>query len=145
MNPPPVRPVTMTSVPPWQDQATTHKSSITARIPRAWILPTSSFPLPRDVTHLPKTSGLLSPTELTIIDLDATALRDAIATRRFSAVEVIESFLKAAAVMHQATNCLIDFWPEEAVVRARWLDGEMERIGRPVGVLHGVPISVKGG
>ncbi|WVF67789.1 hypothetical protein IAT40_002550 [Kwoniella sp. CBS 6097] len=37
----------------------------------------------------------------------------------------------------------LDYFPEEALERVRWLDQELERTGQPVGPLHGVPISVK--
>ncbi|OTA04470.1 hypothetical protein A9Z42_0050770 [Trichoderma parareesei] len=32
---------------------------------------------------------------------------------------------------------------EEAITRAKWLDAEYKKRGKPVGPLHGLPISVK--
>lgn len=76
--------------------------------------------------------------------MDATGLRDALASRQVSAVAVTTAFLKAAGIAHGATNCLMDYFPEEALETARYLDAEMERTGKPVGPMHGVPISIKG-
>lgn len=40
-------------------------------------------------------------------------------------------------------NCCTEFLTEEALTRARELDEHLARTGRPVGPLHGLPISVK--
>lgn len=101
--------------------------------------------LPSRVINLPQTSDLLSPLERRIIHLDAVDLRDEIARGELTSVQVTEAFLKSAVLAHQATQCLTDFFPEEALERARWLDERLRETGRPVGPLHGVPISVKVG
>ena len=101
--------------------------------------------LPSRVIDLPQTSDLLSPLEQRIIHLDAVDLRDKIARGGLTSVQVTEAFIKSAALAHQATQCLTHFFPEEALERARWLDERLRETGRPVGPLHGVPISVKVG
>ncbi len=40
-------------------------------------------------------------------------------------------------------NCLADFFPEEALERARELDTILAKTGKPVGPLHGLPVGVK--
>ncbi|ORY23703.1 amidase signature domain-containing protein [Naematelia encephala] len=101
------------------------------------------YPLPQNVSNLVSTCGILAPREVEIVSLDATGLRDLIANTVFTAVEVTVAFSKAAAVAHQATNCLTNFLPQEALDRAKWLDAEFTRTGQPVGPLHGVPVSIK--
>ncbi len=128
----------------WQAKAAAIKAELAAKFPKEWTTPDSLLPLPLDISHIVEQSKLLDRTELEIIALDATGIRDDIASRKFTSGVVTTAFAKAAAVVHQATNCLVDFFPEEAMERARWLDGEMERTGKPVGPLHGVPVSVKG-
>ena len=120
------------------------KADLASKFPDEWKLPPASFPLPLDVSHLVEKSELLNAAELKIISLDATGLGEAIASRKWTSVQVTMAYAKAATIVHQATNCLMDFFPDEAIERARWLDGELERTGRPVGVLHGVPVSIKG-
>ena len=128
----------------WSAQAEAFKSTILAQIKDEWRIPSALFPLPKDVSDLIPRSGVFSTRQLEILSHDALGVRDAIAARRDSCVEVAEAYCKAAAVVHQATNCLMGFFPQEAIERARWLDAEMERTGKVIGPLHGVPVSVKG-
>jgi Asp-tRNA(Asn)/Glu-tRNA(Gln) amidotransferase A subunit family amidase len=41
------------------------------------------------------------------------------------------------------TNCVTELLPERALQRAAYLDAYLAEHGRPLGALHGVPISVK--
>lgn len=127
----------------WKAKAEAHKTGLLSRIPKDWLLP-STDQLGNDVSNLVRDSPLLSAQEHEIVQLDATGLRDALAARTYTAVDATTAYAKAAALAHQAVNCLMDFFLEEALERARWLDAEYERTGKPVGPLHGVPISVKG-
>jgi amidase len=43
----------------------------------------------------------------------------------------------------QQTNCLSDVFFEEAIQQAKTLDDHLQRTGKPVGPLHGLPISLK--
>lgn len=98
----------------------------------------------RKVIDVPSQCGILSDLELTITEkYDATSLRNALASSHLSAVDVVTAFAKRAAIAHQLTNCLTDWFLPDALKRAKWLDNELARTGKPVGPLHGVPISVK--
>ena len=128
----------------WKAKGEAFKASVTASIPSEWLLPDSAAAkLGKDVSGLVQTAPLLTDLEKEITALDATALRDAIAARKYTSVAVTTAYAKAAALAHQTTNCLMAYFVEEALERARWLDAELERTGKPVGPLHGVPISVK--
>ena len=48
-----------------------------------------------------------------------------------------------AAIAQQATNCLTEIFFEDAIARAKQLDVYIARTGKPVGPLHGLPISLK--
>jgi len=105
----------------WQAKAAAIKAELAAKFPKEWTTPDSLLPLPLDISHIVEQSKLLDRTELEIIALDATGIRDDIASRKFTSGVVTTAFAKAAAVVHQATNCLVDFFPEEAMERAsRW-------------------------
>ncbi|BEJ11455.1 hypothetical protein CspHIS471_0108770 [Cutaneotrichosporon sp. HIS471] len=125
----------------WKTRADAYKAKVLASIPEAWRL--KSKPASKDVRFVAETSGILTPDEVKLLARDATQLAADIAARKFTAVQVVTAYCKSAAVAHQTTNCIMDFFPEEALARAKWLDDELERTGKTVGALHGVPISVK--
>ncbi|CAH0042498.1 unnamed protein product [Clonostachys rhizophaga] len=99
---------------------------------------------PKDVSNIPRECGILSANDLEITDqYDAVALAEAIASKKLTAVEVATAFAKRAIIAHQLTCCLVDWFLDEAIERARLLDRHLEETGKTVGPLHGVPISVK--
>lgn len=112
-------------------------------IPAPYHLPKSTLPLPKNVSGLVSSSGILDEKELEIINLSATQLRDAIASKQYSAVQVTKAYCKAAAIAQQATNCLTMLFEDEALERAKWLDDQLEQTGKVVGPMHGVPASIK--
>lgn len=116
-----------------------------ASIPAEYHLPESlADNIPADVTDIPSTCGILTKEELTITeDYDATSLAQAIAEKQYTAVSVAKAFAKRAAIAHQLTCCLTQFFMDEAVERAKYLDDYLEKNGKTVGPLHGVPVSVK--
>jgi len=130
---------------PWETIATKKRAEQRSRIPQAWLLPNPpSSSTTSDVRSIPLTSGILSSHELTITsNHDATALAALIRDRTYSATEVCTAFCKRAALAHQLTNCLTEILFDHGIARARWLDAELARTGRPIGPLHGVPVSLK--
>ncbi|KAL8393910.1 hypothetical protein RB595_003608 [Gaeumannomyces hyphopodioides] len=116
------------------------------KVPRDLCLPDDFFASPPvDVTGVPASCGLLSATELEITGQhDATGLAEAIARRRYTAVEVAVAFCKRAIVAHQLTACLAEWFMDDAVAQAGRLDAHLAQHGTTVGPLHGVPVSIKG-
>ena len=55
----------------------------------------------------------------------------------------MRAFCKRAAIAQQLTNCLTEIMFDSAVERAKELDAHFARTGRPLGPLHGLPISMK--
>ncbi|CAO1638112.1 unnamed protein product [Sympodiomycopsis kandeliae] len=78
-----------------------------------------------------------------ILQLSATELVQQIKDGDLTASEVLEAFLPVTAWAHQATGCLSEFFPEEARQRAKELDEKQAR-NEQLGMLHGLPISIKG-
>jgi Asp-tRNA(Asn)/Glu-tRNA(Gln) amidotransferase A subunit family amidase len=66
-----------------------------------------------------------------------------LAQGQLTAEQVIKAYLKRAGIAHQLTNCATEFLGKEAIDRAKYLDEELKRRGKPIGPLHGLPISVK--
>jgi len=136
----------VTGSPAFEAAASALRARVTSQLSASLLLPTTLFigiPAPLNVITIPETCGLLTPAELAITALDATALCEKMAARELSAVEVVSAFGKRAAIAHQVTACLTDFFLDEGIARAKELDEYLEREGKVVGPLHGLPISIK--
>jgi amidase len=142
----------MASAPPiadWQELAKSKRLSVFAKIPKDWLLPPSQTAQYTEtsainVINVPVTCGILTEKELDITEnYDATALVGMMAERKLKSVEVVTAFCKRAAVAQQCVSCLTEIMFEEAMARARECDSYLEREGRVLGPLHGLPISLK--
>jgi Asp-tRNA(Asn)/Glu-tRNA(Gln) amidotransferase A subunit family amidase len=72
----------------------------------------------------------------------ATELAHAIATRQVSPVEVMRKCLERQAALEPTLNSFVTTTPESALAEARRAEQAM-MFGKPLGALHGVPISIK--
>ncbi|EEH47555.1 uncharacterized protein PADG_03639 [Paracoccidioides brasiliensis Pb18] len=127
----------------WEEIARIKRESILALIPEKWRL---STPIPpaselRDVTQY--IEQFLSPREIDITKLDTVSLAQRTTTGQWTAVEVIKAFCHRAALAHQFVNCLHEIFFEAALKDAEKLDVYFAEHKRPVGPLHGIPISLK--
>ncbi|WP_426609939.1 amidase [Bradyrhizobium sp. McL0616] len=74
--------------------------------------------------------------------LSATELRERINSKKVSPVEVVSAVLARAETLQPELNCFITLCGDEAMAAAR----EAERkvmAGEPLGLLHGLPVTVK--
>ncbi|KIY03062.1 uncharacterized protein Z520_01528 [Fonsecaea multimorphosa CBS 102226] len=115
------------------------------KIPQEYYIPQEVVNSPpQDVSGLATTFGILTPEEVEITEtVDATTLAEAIADRKYTAVAVARAFCKRAIVAHQLTCCLTQWFMDEALEQAKALDEYLEKNGKTVGPLHGVPVSIK--
>ncbi|KAJ7492390.1 general amidase [Mycena latifolia] len=116
----------------WAQTAAAKKSRQLDSIPPEWL-----------------SSNLPPPEQLNIIDFpqitesSVTTLLSNLASSKWSAVQVTTSFYKRAIVAQQLTNCLTEIFVDRALARAKELDDHLEKTGKVVGALHGLPISLK--
>lgn len=93
---------------------------------------------------IPRQCGLLTEHELSITETyDATSLLAELSKGSLKSEQVVTAFSKRAAVAQQICNCLTEIFFDDAIVRARELDAYLQNNGKPMGPLHGLPISVK--
>ncbi|KAL5391054.1 hypothetical protein DPSP01_001545 [Paraphaeosphaeria sporulosa] len=97
--------------------------------------------LPLDSTPIPKT--ILTPTEISITESDPVDLLAKLSSASLSSVDVTKAFLRRAALAQKLVNCITELMPQAALERAGWLDSYLKRHGKPIGPLHGLPISTK--
>lgn len=98
-------------------------------------------PLPLNVTGIPK--QYLSAHDFEIIETDPMELLKALATRKYTALEVASAYMHASVLSQRVINCITEFLPEMAYNTAVALDKYMEEHGKPIGPLHGLPMSMK--
>ncbi|KAH6887492.1 amidase signature domain-containing protein [Thelonectria olida] len=143
---PVVQPVPVLSGPPeFETLRTSILEEFAEKVPENLRLPQSIFENPpKNVTAVPRECGLLSADEIEITEkYDATELAASISSKKLTAVAVATAFAKRAIISHQVTCCLMEWFMDEAIERAKALDEHLEKTGKTVGPLHGVPISVK--
>lgn len=98
-------------------------------------------PLPLNVTGLPK--EYLSAHDFEIVETDPVVLLKAIASKKYTALEVASAYMHASVLAQRVLNCVTEFLPEMAFNTAVSLDKYLEEHGKTVGPLHGLPISMK--
>lgn len=98
-------------------------------------------PLPNNVMHI--VNQLLDHSVTAITNLPVEELIASLARGRISAVQTSNAYLQSAAVAQGLTNCITELLPDRALQRAKELDAYFEEHEKPIGPLHGLPISVK--
>lgn len=126
-----------------------------AAIPTSWAVPKTDL---LDVTGIPRACGILSEAEIRITESPARVLLEGLLDRTLTSEDVTRAFCKRAAIAHQLVrgslggedsraerqvNCLTEVFFDAAIARAVEIDTQYARTGRPLGPLHGLPISLK--
>ena len=98
-------------------------------------------PMPLNVTGLPKL--YLNPQDYEIIETDPIVLLEAIASKKYTSMQVAAAYMRASVLGQRVLNCVTEFLPEMAYEQALYLDKYLEENGKTVGPLHGLPVSLK--
>ncbi|KAH7089542.1 amidase signature domain-containing protein [Paraphoma chrysanthemicola] len=142
----------MEAAPPianWQELAKSKRDAVAAKIPENWRLSpslTSKYTEKStlNVLDVPRTCGILTSEELDITEnYDATELVRLMSQGNLKSVDVVTAFCKRAAIAQQCVSCLTEIMFDEALARARECDAYLQEHKKPIGPLHGLPISLK--
>ncbi|RVX73688.1 hypothetical protein B0A52_02578 [Exophiala mesophila] len=133
----------------WKEAVAEKRAEVGKQLPQEWrlskdILDTISPTADTNVLDVPSKCGILTAKELEITEkYDAVDLVAKLASKELSSYDVTLAFCKRAAIAHQVTNCLTEMFFEQGLERAKYLDEYLEKEGKPLGPLHGLPISLK--
>lgn len=97
--------------------------------------------IPLDTSPIPKT--ILTAEELSITESDPSDLISKLASGDLTSVQVTNAFLRRAGLAQKLANCVTELLTTTSLERAAFLDDYLKKNGKPIGPLHGLPISVK--
>lgn len=129
--------------PDWRQIATQKRDSVLALIPEEWRIPAPpSVDEQRDVTGK-FIQQYLNTQEIEITETDAVEIVEKTSNGTWTAVEVTKAFCHRSAIAHQLVNCLHEIFYDAAIESAQELDQYFAAHKKPIGPLHGLPISLK--
>ena len=127
----------------WFDLARKKRDEIAAAIPEEW-----------RIEHIPETRDrpdvtdswchkFLTHEEVEITESDAVDIVEKVGAGIWTAEEVTRAFCRRASIAHQTLNCLLEIFFDAAIEQAKILDQYYEAHKKPLGPLHGLPVSLK--
>ena len=126
----------------WEETANTmqrHRAETIAAVEPPVPEPPTALPL--NVTDIPR--KLLPDEVVTITESPTEELLTELAIGELTSAQVTKAFLQRAGLASRLVNCCTELLPERALERAKYLDEYLLKSNKPVGPLHGLPISVK--
>ena len=127
----------------WKAAAKEKADSVNNLIPKEWRLEkVPSVEEQRDVTGS-YVHQFLSKEEIEITETDAVGIVANTSTGKWKSVDVAKAFCHRAALAHQLLNCLHEIFFDAAIKTAEELDKYFEKNKKPIGPLHGLPVSLK--
>jgi amidase len=134
--------INVTSDMSWQEVAAAAKAyrdkTIAAVEPKIPEIPAQDA---LNVTGIP--AKLLPADLIELTELPVETLLERMATGSLTSTQVTTAFLQRAGLAGRLVNCITELLSERALKRAAELDEYYANHGKPMGPLHGLPISVK--
>jgi amidase len=129
----------------WEEIAEKKRKALDALIPEKWRISNDQLPAEsqRSVVSFFSKDNLLTAEELVITNLVVQQLASKIASGEYTATQVCLAYCHRAAIAHQLVNCLFEICFDAALKQAEELDEYYRKHERTVGLLHGIPVSLK--
>ncbi|BGO88561.1 hypothetical protein NBRC10512_004647 [Rhodotorula toruloides] len=128
-------------IPDWQQTAAHAQAAFKAKVEATGFAVPTVSPKQLNVTSV-ALKDVLSSEEIAITGSSIGELVAKLAKGDLSSEQ--RTFCHRAVIaQHALTNCLTDIFFDHAIERAKHLDAEFARTGKPSGPLHGLPVSLK--
>ncbi|RSM07168.1 hypothetical protein CDV31_008720 [Fusarium ambrosium] len=129
----------------WQETAARKRQQDLAKIPTPWRLSPDVIEQAKQRRSIADDfiDGLLDSDTRRITNLDVPALMELTGNGSLSAVCLTTAFCKRAAYGHQLNHNLLEIGFDQATARAESLDAHWQAHRKPIGPLHGLPITMK--
>ncbi|EFR01957.1 acetamidase [Nannizzia gypsea CBS 118893] len=129
----------------WEERAAIKRAVNLAKIAEEWRLTEEQIMDAKDQRQLAGAyfQRFLTEEERKITSEESTEIVRKVKSKEYSALQVTKAYCKAAAVAHQITSCLHELFFDQALERAKYLDDYVEKHGKTMGPLHGLPVSLK--
>lgn len=127
----------------WKKAGKDKADAVYNLIPKEWRLEkVPSIEEQRDVTGT-YVQQFLDKKEIEITETDAVGIVKNTTSGVWSAVDVAKAFCHRAAIAHQLLNCLHEIFFDAAIKDAEAADAHLKEHKKPIGPLHGLPVSLK--
>lgn len=129
----------------WAEIAEVKRKELFNSIPKEWVVPNIKDDMISKgfVNTSDYLDTILPEREIHITKKTLLELSSLILVGKLSAVEVTTAFAHRAMLTHQILSCCSEIFIDKALERAKYLDEIYSKTGKTVGILHGIPISLK--
>lgn len=121
------------------------RESLQNSIPKEWINPNLKNDMISKgfVNTSDYLDTILPQDEIDITNKTIMEISELISKGILSSLKVTTAFAHRAMLAHQILSCCSEIFIDKAFERAKYLDNIFEKTGKTVGILHGIPISLK--
>lgn len=124
----------------WEPKVLAYRKALDDATVKSYFAPES---LSSGLNAIDVPDKVLADKDVEITSMSASALCDKMARGELTAEDTFNAFARRATIAHQLCNCAMEFFIEEGLERARYLDKYFAETGKTVGPLHGLPVSLK--